>query len=456
MKTNAQQTAAPRRSRMQRTFAARLPRWQGLLAVAAGVLCLAPQARGQYALQVAQANADYGKTLNQAPAVGNYNIKMGPMAWKFGASLAMGYSSNPSLSQNNSSGSFYVNPSVSAALLWPMTELNSITFGVSVGYQGYFSDSSQSGFYINPNSQFQLAYNVFLVDSIRLTFYDRFSVSQYSYMDPTVTGFGANNRTANNDVGTVANMALESGNVSVGFDHVNAWQLNGTGDFNPANPQQGVGGVGDMASNLINGQFGYAVLPTLTLGPQVGANWMSYQRSALGDAFQWNTGIFGTWQAATHIKVTGSLGYTVYTQESSHSVVNSIVNQGSKNSPVYFNIGWSHELSSVVSYTVMGSHTLSTGLYAGPSNQYNAGLGVALKLIRDVGTGLNFSWNRGEDLFSVSTQPYDYYSAGLNLSKSFNRHLSAAFNYNLTWRNSDQLLGSYTVNNVSLTGTYSF
>jgi hypothetical protein len=455
MKTNTQRTSGPRRSRVGRTFAARLLRWRWLLVVAPGCLGLAPEARAQYALQVAQANADYGQTLNQPPPTGHYNIKTGPLAWNFSAAMSLGYNSNPSLS-DNSSGSFYLNPSVSAAMIWPMTDLNSLTFGVTAGYQGYFNSSAQSGFYINPNSQFQLAYNVFLGESIRVTFYERFSVSQYSYMDPTVTAFGADNRMANNDVGAVANWQIEPGNVSVGFDHLNSWQLNGTGSFDPTNPQRAVGGVGDMASNVLNGQFGYKVAPTLTLGPQVGANWMSYDRALLGNAFQWNAGVFGTWQATTHVKVNASVGYTVYTQDSSHALVNSIVDQGNKNSPVYFNVGWSHEVSSLLTYTVSGSHTLSTGMYAGPSNQYAASLGLGWNLLRDWSTSTSFSWTRGEDLFSLSSQPYNYYSANLNLSRSFNRHLSAAFTYNITWRESDQLRGAYTVNNVSLTGTYNF
>jgi hypothetical protein len=458
MRTKAQQTSGPRRSRVQRTFAAR---WRWLLATAPGLLCLAPEARGQYALQVAQSNADYGRSLNQPAALGHYNIKTGPMAWNFGAALSLGYNSNPALTSRNSGGdsggSFYVTPSVTAAMLWPMTELNSITFGVTAGYQEYFSNSAQSGFYINPNSQFQLAYNVFLGESIRITFYDRFSVSQYSYMDPSVTGYGADNRSANNDVGTVANWRIEKGNVSLGFDHNNLWQLNDTGNFDSTNPQQILGGVGDMTSEVINGQFGYTVTPTLTLGPQVGLNWMSYERAALGNAFQWNVGAFGTWQATPHVKLNGSLGYTVYTQDSSHSVVNALVNnQGNENSPVYFNLGWSHELSSLLTYTVTGSHTLTTGQYAGPSNQYTAGMGLAWNLIRNVGTSMNFSWNRGENLFALTTQPYNYYVAGLNLSRQFSQHISASLIYNITWRDSDQLLGSYTVNNIGLTGTYSF
>jgi len=428
-------------------------RWPWLGLAAGGLVGLVPVARGQYALQVDDAYSSYVQGQRNESAgsrLGNYNVKLGPTGWKFGAGLALQYTSNAGMTQNNPTGDFIFQPSGSATMLWPISDQNSLTFNLTAGYLAYVKETDLSRFYINPGSA--LAFNIFVGD-VRITLYNRASMSQSSYQNPTVGAGNAGYSSFQNAIGAMADWKLDKGSLNLGFEHLNYIQTGGN---------QNLLSYGNSASQVVSAQAGYAVTPEITLGPQVGLTWINYQNAGAGDAFQWNAGVFGKWMLSEKMNLNGSLGYTVYSPNTStgFSQLNQVLNQ-STGSP-YFQLAWSHQLNQVINYSVNAGYTITTGQYSsGPTQAYNVGFGVNWNILRGYTLSTPFNWYNGNGLYDFS-RSYSWYSAGIILSRPITKKLTASLGYNIYIYSSDQSLGNisansnYTVNNVTLSGQYSF
>ncbi len=426
--------------------------WLGL--AAGGLVGLAPVAHGQYALQVDDAYTAYVQSQKHSGSdsggpesrLGNYNVKIGPTGWRFGAGLALQYTSNAGYSQDGGSSDFIIQPGAWASMLWPITDRNSLTFNLSAGYSAYMKDSSLNRFYINPGSA--LAFNIF-VGEVRITLYDRAAISQ-SYQNPTVSAGNAGYSSFQNDVGAMANWALDKGSVTWGYDHLNYIQMNGA-DMTPLSSA-----YGNSSSEVVSAQVGYAVAPQITIGPQVGLTWINYQNALAGSAFQWNAGIYGKWMLSERMNLGGSVGWTTYTPDTGFAPLD----VGS--SSPYFQLSWTHAASKLVSYSLNAGYTTTAGQFSsGPTQAYNVGLGVNWNLLRGYTISTPFNYYSGNSLAQF-TQNYSYYSAGINIGHGITQKLSASLGYNITFQNSAWNVGSldtssnYTVNNVTLSAQYSF
>jgi len=73
-----------------------------------------------------------------SPEKMDYNLDLGPVLLNVGASLIGGYNSNTGLTQSASGGSAYTTPAGNLSLMWPITDLNMLTFSVGFGYSYYF------------------------------------------------------------------------------------------------------------------------------------------------------------------------------------------------------------------------------------------------------------------------------------------------------------------------------
>ena len=442
----------PPSRRDRRRHASGGSRWLWLGLAAGGLVGLAPLAHSQYALQVDDAYSAYVQSQKQkgpesgASGLGNYNVKLGPTGWRFGAGLALQYTSNAGYSQDGASGDVIIQPNASASMLWPITDRNSLTFNLTAGYSAYMKNTDLNQFYINPGSA--LAFNIF-VGEVRITLYERANISQ-SYGNPTVSAGNAGYSSFQNDVGAMANWSLDKGSVTWGYDHLNYIQMNG------ANNTSLNGFYGNSASEVITAQAGYAVAPQISVGPQVGLTWINYQNELAGSAFQWNAGLYGQWTLSERMNLGGSVGWTVYTPHTSFAALDA-----SSSSP-YFQLTWSHQASKLVTYSVNAGYTTTAGQYSsGPTQSYNVGLGINWNLLRGFAINTPFSYYSGNGLYEFS-QAYTYYSAGINISHAITQKLSAGFGYNISFQSSDRSIlnssasSNYTVNNLTLSAQYSF
>src|SRR2546423_14920205 len=128
-----------------------------------------------------------------------YNLEIGPIKFRFSASLGLEYNDNVNLAEDGSftfpsptgpitvrtspQEDFILRPMINLNALWPVTQLNTLRFDIGIGYSFYLDHSNYDtdSILIAPKSQ--LAFDIFVGD-IRINLHDRFQVQQ----DPIQNG----------------------------------------------------------------------------------------------------------------------------------------------------------------------------------------------------------------------------------------------------------------------------
>jgi len=420
--------------------------------VGGGLLCAALPASAQYSLQMADDFSTYSSPSSQrapGPANRDYNLKLGPTEWTFAAGVTMGWTSNARLSGSGGGGSFVLQPTASASMFMPIAERTSLTLGLTMGYNFYLSggNSDLNGFYIAPGTR--LAYTMYIGD-VQLSFYDALSVSQFAFNDPTV-GNNPEARTFGNAFGFTASTQLYKTQLTGGFSQNNTWQLSG------------VDGVGNTGSQNLFAQAGYQVLPEVVAGINGGLTWQHYSgesQSILKGGFQWNVGPYVSWTVTEALTINGSFGYTVYTQDYLYGLPST--DTGS----TYWQIGFSHAISELVTYSLSAGHTISPNYYSGPTDAYNVSLGLSWNLVKDLSISTPFSYYNGSGIAPVdyydavgltpASERFQTYSTGISFGYALTRHITTSLSYNFNYRKEDGPTGDYTVNSIYLGFSYQF
>ena len=116
-----------------------------------GLVSLASQGWSQESQWQSLAGEGSAMGRKVSPEKMDYNLDLGPVLLNVGASLSAGYNSNTGLTQNGDKGSGYTTPAGNLSLMWPITDLNMLTFSVGFGYSYYFDvaeTNSPGGFFI--------------------------------------------------------------------------------------------------------------------------------------------------------------------------------------------------------------------------------------------------------------------------------------------------------------------
>ena len=223
------------------------------------LLCLFP-CEAQEAVRLSMASADAAAARRQAAStLGYYNLKMGQTGWRFGTGLGVEYNDNVRYTEDKE-GDFILRPNITASMLWPVTDQNSLNLDLGVGYWAYLKNPDLSRWDISPNSE--LSFDLYAKD-VWINFHDRFALTQDSYQDPTVYGTGDYSR-FENTLGVSALWDLNKVIVRTGYDHMNYLTVSG----GPNQP--------DGQYEIVSLAAGYAVRPQMLVGVETGGGYIRY------------------------------------------------------------------------------------------------------------------------------------------------------------------------------------
>ncbi len=321
-------------------------------------------------------------------------------------------------------------------MLWPVSDKNSIHLSVGAGYSAYLQHSELDRVFITPGSG--LSFDLYAGD-FWINLHDRISVTENAYVDPTVSGTGDYSR-LENAAGTTALWDLNKVILRFGYDHVNYLALS-------SNNRQP-----DGQAELFSSSAAYALKPGMLAGIELGGGLLRYSgtNAPFRDAVQWSAGTFLDTQVSQYIHFRGSVGYTVYTPESSGPV-----GAGNEFTGVYAQTTITHQLNEYVSYTLSGGRSLNFALYGGTVDLYFARWQANWNIIRKISIGTSFDFDHGSQV-SSGTETFDRYGAGISLGRALTRKLSGSVGYRFYWRGSDLPGRNYTVNVASLNLNYAF
>jgi hypothetical protein len=420
---------------------------QGCAAWAAallGLLVPLTPARGQEAVRMSIASEQAAEARRKAATTaGYYNLKWGPTAWNFGAGLRTDYNSNVRYTEENPEGDLIFSPEIRTRMLWPVSEKNAINLAFGGGYSAYVKATDLSRYYILPGSEVSFD---FYSGDFWFNLHDRFSVTTYSYQDPTVAGTG-DYAELENAVGPSVVWDLNKGIVRAGYDHVNYDSLTGSSGLNSYNQPSGY-------SEVFSSSAGYFLKPQMLAGLELGGSLITYTTPTTNtpytNAKQWNVGGFYDTPVSQYIHFTGHAGYSVYMPESDVGTVSTGDFSG-----MYAELDLTHRLNQYMTYTLSGGRTIQVAFWGGTIDRYFAYWAANWQIVQKVTLSTTFRYEHGTQLYGY-VETYDQYGPGLSLSRKITDKLTASLGYQVYWRTSDQPGRNYTVNIVSLNLDYRF
>lgn len=385
------------------------------------------------------ASAEAAEARRRAAAtLGYYNLKLGPTAWRFGASLGTEWSDNIRLEDQNPKSDFLFRPEMTARMLWPISDKNSINLSLGAGYTAYASYSEYNRFYVRPGSE--LSFD-FYVGDFWINVHDRFSILEDNYLDPTVVGSADYSR-LENAAGLTALWDLNKILLRAGYDHLNYSSLS-----------DDTGGQPDGHSDVVSLSAGYAPAAGLLFGVDLGGGLIHYEAGryqGFEDASQWNVGLFADAQISQYIRMRGSVGYVVFSPEPVPAAPDLDEFSG-----IYSQMALIHRLNEYVTYTLSGGRNVSFTFYGGTIDLYYARLAANWHLFHKISLNTSLDYEHGEYL-TYRSEKFDRVGPAITFGRSLTEKLSASLGYRFYWRDSNFPNRDYTVNVVSLRLAYAF
>jgi hypothetical protein len=413
----------------------RRPLWLGAALLLLLGLPRAAQAQESVRMSLASAAAAEDRQ-KAASSFGYYNLKLGPTAWSFSATLGVDYNDNVNYTETNPEGDIIFRPQINARSMWPVSDQNSINFSLGAGYSAYMQHTDLSQFFITPNSG--LSFDMYVGD-FWINLHDRFSLTEDTYQDPSVAGSGGYSQ-FQNVIGVAPLWDLNKIQLRSGYDHLNYISMSS----NPSYP--------DGQADVFSLSGGYAVRSGTYLGAEMGWQTMRYSggTTVYPEANQWNVGCFYDTQASEYIHLTAHAGYTVYTPQGGQAL-----NTATNLDGVYAQIQLKHRVNQKLEYTLMGGRSITFALYGGTTDLYSAILDARWRLLRKIIVGLGFTYYHGTQLL-VGGETYDQYGPRISLSRPITAKLTGGLSYQYYWRTSNEANRSYNVGVVGLDLNFKF
>jgi hypothetical protein len=348
----------------------------------------------------------------------------------------MEYNDNVNYTPDNTVSDVVFRPEVTLAVLWPITDKNTLSLHGGGGYAAYVENPGLSRFYLTPGTE--LSFDLYVGD-FWINFHDRLTVTEDAYQDPTLVGVGNYSR-LENALGISALWDLNKVILQVGYDHANY------GSITSHSPQP------DGESDLFTGSAGYTIQPGMLVGAEVGGGFVHYTgpNAVFSDAVQWNAGGFYDTQVSPYFHCRANVGYTVYEPQNGTGLP-----QGGQFSGFYADIAITHRVNQFLNYTLDGGRSINYTFYGGTVDLYHAALSMNWKLLRKTAINTTFVFEHGTQLLPFS-EVFDRFGPSLTFTRPLTRKLNMSLGDQFYWRSSDLPGRDYLVNILSFWVRYTF
>src|SRR3954469_4825855 len=439
------------------------------LAVIAASLFAVVSARAQDAIRPSLAGEAAAEARRQSIDKIPYNLQVGPIKFRFSATMGFEYNDNINLAEDGSytfpsltrpitvttqaQDDFIIRPQINVNALWPVTQLNTLRLDLGLGYSFYLDHSNYNttGVLISPGSQ--LAFDIFVGD-FRINIHDRFSLQQDPIAEialSNVVDYGRFENTAGISVLWDLNQAV----VTLGYDHYN--YISTTSDFDYL----------DRNAEIVSGSIGFTPTSTMTVGVEGSFVDTYYDQNVLNDSRTYSVGAFLETQLTSYLKLRVAGGYQKIDFDSG-----GLVNDPHDLNDYYANALLSHRVNAVLTQNLSVGHETQLGVnsnyvklnYVRHTTTWNIFYHTLFStelFYEDAddsgGSGIFFQPIPGvPNVNPFVAEHIHRYGGALTLGYQLTPHVTLGLRYQYTQKDSDVPLRDYKQNRVSLDGTYSF
>jgi hypothetical protein len=386
-----------------------------------------------------------------------YNLLLGPVRFRVGASVGVEYNDNVTYADTNEQDDFIVTPNLTLDMIWPVTQLNTLRLDLGIGYSFYLDHSNYNtdNILIAPKSQ--IAFDIFVGD-FRINLHDRMQLQQDPIQEgalSNVQDYGRFENTAGVSVLWDLNKIL----LQVGYDHYNFISTTSAFDYL------------DRNSEILNGSLAFIVNPTITVGAEGNFILTNYDQSVLNDNKDYSVGAFVEVELTNNLKVRGAGGYQWIDFDHNFVTFNFgpftfLVPDHKDLEQYYVNGLIGHRINATLSQTLSGGHENQLGVNSNYITLNYVRHTLTWNLIRNTLLSTEFFYEDAKESGGFAGflspvplgTPEHFHRIGgaITLGYQLTPHVTLGVRYQGTSKDSNLLLRDYNQNRISVDGTYSF
>src|SRR5436305_10832730 len=223
-----------------------------------------------------------------------YNLLLGPVRFRVGASVSGEYNDNVTYAETNEQDDFIVTPNLSLDMIWPITQLNTLRLDLGVGYSFYLDHSQYDTDTILIAPKSQIAFDIFVAD-FRINIHDRMQLQQDPIQEgalSNVVDYGRFENTGGISLLWDLNKLL----LQIGYDHYNFVSTTSAFDYL------------DRNSEIVQGSAAFIVTPTITIGAEGNAVFTRYDQTGLNNNEDYSVGGFIQAELTNNLKIRAAGG----------------------------------------------------------------------------------------------------------------------------------------------------
>lgn len=366
-----------------------------------------------------------------------YNLMTGPVRFRFSATMGIEYNDNINYAEVNKQEDVILHPQVNLNAIWPITQINTLTLDIGLGYSIYLdhSDANTNGLLISPQSQ--IAFDIFVGD-FRINIHDRFSIQQDPIAEPVVSNSVDYGR-FENTVGASVLWDLNKVVVTLGYDHYT--YLSTTDNFEYL----------DRNAEELMGTAQVAVSSTTNVGIETYFVHNYYDETVLNDSDTFSVGAFVESQITNNLRARVAGGYQMIDFDN-----NGTVADFTDVEDYYVNLLLTHRINSAIRQTISAGHENQLGVNSNSIRLNYVRHTVTWNIIRNTLLSTEFFYEDANESGGFIDEHLHRYGGAITLGYQLTPHVTLGLRYQYTQKESDVPLRDYEQNRVSLDGTYSF
>lgn len=403
-------------------------------AICAIVFLFAASASAQEAFRVSLAGQDAAEVKKRALTNQRFNMRLGPVSLRFQAGLTTEATDNVRISSSDEQADLSFRPQVSTVAFWPVTQKNTLSLSMGVGYAKYINATEYDGLFVAPGSD--VSFDLYVQDLI-INFHDRFSFSQDVTGDPTVTGIGGLDRFEN------------TAGVGMTWD-LNKLLVNAGYDYAVFVPTEEIYSDQSRGSHLFNASGALVINPTTLAGLQMSGGLADYDEAFYSDNQHIGLGAFVSARFSEYTQLRAAGGYVIYFFDPSLSVTNS-----EKLDSFYLDLSFNQRLTRTFTHSISLGRQLQAGYFSDSLELIYFRHGSTWNLFRKTSLTTSLSY----EYFRETRQQGEKgsrYGAGLGFVRPLTQKLTGSLRYSFYLKDSDDNTRDYTQNRLVLDLVYRF
>lgn len=400
-----------------------------------GLLCLATGwGRAQESVWISLAGEEAAAARRLELEQQRYNVEWGTLGLRFNGGMEVEANDNVRSEARNPKEDVIFRPRAGVAGIWRVSERNSLNLGLGLGYVAFLQGTEPATLIISPGSDLDFT---LWVGDFEINLHSRFSYSQDTTGDPTVSGVGTLNRFVNT-TGTRVRWDLYDVVLAFGYDHLTYVATRSEFAYL------------SHVSELGAFSAAFRVAPELFMGLQVGAGMTDFEKPVYRDNVHLASGPFVQWTVSDYTRVRLAGGYTVYFNEAlgtnrPAATLNSF----------FFDLRVQNRLTEFLNHSLAAGQQVQSGFGESAYELLYVRYDANWRLFEKTGLRTSFSYEFVPTT-SERLQSLERFGLGVALHRSLTERLDAALGYQVYFKMAEDRNQDYTQNRLVLRMNYTF